>query len=199
MPSQKRILIATGNSHNTEEIAAILGYDYAVEDLKGKNFPKVDETGTTFLENATLKAVEISKLTDQWVLSDDSGLEVDALNGEPGVYSSRYAGDEGNDAANNAKLLEELSKLPADASRTARFRCVIVIAKNGERLAHFSGAVEGKIIEQRHGDGGFGYDPLFIPEGYEETFAQLPASVKNQLSHRSRALELAQPWISENI
>jgi XTP/dITP diphosphohydrolase len=74
-----------------------------------------------------------------------------------------------------------------------------VIAKNGERLAHFSGAVEGKIIEQRHGDGGFGYDPLFIPEGYEETFAQLPASVKNQLSHRSRALELAQPWISENI
>lgn len=199
MSPHKSVLIATGNSHKTEEIAAILGKEYSIDDLKGKNFPKVDETGTTFLENATLKAVEISKLTDQWVLSDDSGLEVDALNGEPGVYSSRYAGDEGNDAANNAKLLEELSKLSDDTPRTARFRCVIVIAKNGERLAHFAGTVEGKIITQHSGQGGFGYDPLFIPDGFDQTFAQLPAETKNRLSHRSCALQLAQPWIAENI
>ncbi|MFC5050642.1 RdgB/HAM1 family non-canonical purine NTP pyrophosphatase [Rubritalea spongiae] len=199
MPPIKSILIATGNSHKTEEIAAILGSQYSVEDLAGKDFPKVEETGTTFLENATLKAVEISKLTDQWVLSDDSGLEVDALNGEPGVYSARYAGEEGNDAANNEKLLTELAKFPTNVPRTARFRCVIVIAKNGERLAHFSGAVEGTIISQHCGQGGFGYDPLFMPDGFEETFAQLSLETKNSLSHRSRALELAQPWISENI
>lgn len=199
MSATTSILIATGNPHKTEEIRAILGSGYSVDDLNGKNFPKVDETGTTFLENATLKAVEISKLTDQWVLSDDSGLEVDALGGDPGVYSSRYAGEDGNDSANNSKLLTELEKLPEDTSRGARFRCVIVIAKGGKRLAHFSGAVEGKIIRKLTGDSGFGYDPLFIPDGYTLTFAQLDSSVKNQLSHRSRALELALPWIENNI
>lgn len=199
MSAQKNILIATGNSHKTQEIRAILGADYCVDDLAGKSFPKVAETGTTFLENATLKAVEISKLTDQWVISDDSGLEVDALDGDPGVYSSRYAGEDGNDAANNAKLLSELAKLPADTPRSARFRCVIVVAKNGERLAHFSGAVEGQLIGQLTGDTGFGYDPLFVPDGYSETFAQLDPSVKNELSHRSNALQLALPWIESNI
>lgn len=199
MSSITSILIATENSHKTEEIAAILGDTFSVTDLNGKKFPKVAETGTTFLENATLKAVEISKLTDQWVLSDDSGLEVDALNGDPGVYSSRYAGEDGNDSVNNAKLLSELAKLPADTVRTAHFYCVIVIAKNGERLAHFSGAVKGKIIDTLTGDAGFGYDPLFIPNGYDETFAQLPAAIKNQLSHRSHALDEALPWIKNNI
>lgn len=199
MPSPKQILIATGNSHKTQEIRAILGAAYSVEDLSGKDFPKVDETGTTFLENATLKAVEISKLTDQWVISDDSGLEVDALDGEPGVYSSRYAGEDGNDGANNAKLLAELAKLPAETARTARFRCVIVIAQHGERLAHFSGSVEGRIINQLTGSTGFGYDPLFIPAGYDKTFAELSPAVKNQLSHRSNALELALPWIEANL
>ncbi|MFC4992196.1 RdgB/HAM1 family non-canonical purine NTP pyrophosphatase [Rubritalea tangerina] len=199
MSSATPILIATGNSHKTEEIGAILGSQFSVSDLNGKNFPKVDETGTTFLENATLKAVEISKRTDAWVLSDDSGLEVDALNGEPGVYSARYAGEEGNDAANNAKLLNELGQLPADTPRSARFRCVIVLAKNGQRMAHFSGAVEGRIIDQLTGNAGFGYDPLFIPEGHEATFAQLPSETKNSLSHRARALAEALPWIEKNI
>ena len=193
------ILIATGNSHKTEEIRDILGGNYVVDDLVGKDFPKVNETGTTFLDNATLKAVEISKLTDQWVLSDDSGLEVDTLGGAPGVYSSRYAGDEGNDSANNAKLLAELAKRPKDNNRSARFRCVIVLAKNGERQAHFSGAVEGCITDSLSGDAGFGYDPLFIPDGHDQTFAQLPSTTKNQLSHRSRALEAALPWITENL
>lgn len=199
MPSPKQILIATGNSHKTQEIRAILGASFEVEDLSGKDFPKIEETGTTFLENATLKAVEISKLTDQWVISDDSGLEVDALGGDPGVYSSRYSGEDGNDGANNTKLLAELAKLPAGTPRTARFRCVIVIAKHGERLAHFSGSVEGHIIDQLTGDTGFGYDPLFIPAGYGQTFAQLTAAEKNQLSHRSNALALALPWIEDSI
>lgn len=199
MPSPKQILIATGNSHKTQEIRAILGASYQVDDLSGKDFPQVEETGTTFLENATLKAVEISKLTDQWVIADDSGLEVDALDGEPGVYSSRYAGEDGNDGANNAKLLAELAKLPSETARTARFRCVIVIARNGERLAHFSGSVDGHIISELTGNKGFGYDPLFIPAGYDKTFAELSPAVKNQLSHRSNALELALPWIEANI
>lgn len=199
MNEPTQILIATGNHHKTEEIKEILGSHYIVDDLTGKDFPKVEETGTTFLENATLKAVEISKLTDQWVLSDDSGLEVDALGGDPGVYSSRYAGEDGNDAANNIKMLEELAKQPSDISRSARFRCVIVLAKNGERLAYFSGAVEGRIIGALSGDSGFGYDPLFIPEGHQDTFAQLPSATKNKLSHRSRALEAALPWISQNL
>lgn len=185
----QNILIATGNAHKTEEIRAMLGDDYSVTDLSSGTFPNVEETGTTFLENATLKAVEISKLVEGLVLSDDSGLEVDALNGEPGVYSARYAGVDGDNAANNAKLMAELAKLPSGADRTARFRCVMVVAKSGERLAHFSGSVEGKIISELTGDGGFGYDPLFIPDGYDQTFAQLGEDIKNQLSHRAIALK----------
>ena len=124
---------------------------------------------------------------------------MEKIYGEPGVYSSRYAGEEGNDAANNAKLLEELAKPEQATARGARFRCVIVLAKNGKRFAHFSGAVEGRIIDSLSGEAGFGYDPLFIPEGHDQTFAQLPSSTKNQLSHRSRALESALPWIAENL
>jgi len=189
MQTPQNILIATGNAHKTEEIRAMLGDGYDVSDLSSGDFPDVEETGTTFLENATLKAVEISKVTDGIVLSDDSGLEVDALDGEPGVYSARYAGTDGDNEANNAKLMAELAKLPADVDRAARFRCVMVIAKNGERLAHFSGSVEGRIISELTGDGGFGYDPLFIPNGYGETFAQLGDEIKNKLSHRAVALQ----------
>lgn len=191
------ILIATGNQHKTEEIAAILGSAYQLRDLSSGDFPKVDETGTTFLENATLKAVEISKLTSGLVISDDSGLEVDSLDGAPGVYSSRYAGDEGNDAANNAKLIEQLSQQASGSPRTARFRCVMVIAMNGETLAHFSGSVEGEIIDTLSGEQGFGYDPLFIPQGYSQTFAQLPAAVKNSLSHRANALKQLSSWLQQ--
>lgn len=192
----KKLLVATGNSHKTEEIRAILGTNYDVTDLKAHpDFPSVEETGTTFLENATLKAVEISKRVSGVVLSDDSGLEVDALNGEPGVYSSRYAGEDGNDAANNAKLLDALD---GKECRSARFRCVMVIAKSGEVLTHCDGSVEGSIIEAHQGDGGFGYDPLFIPEGHDQTFAQLGDTVKNSMSHRSRAMEKITAWLEHN-
>lgn len=191
----KKLLVATGNSHKTKEISAILAADYEVSDLKShQEIPAVEETGTTFLENATLKAVAISKRVSGLVLSDDSGLEVDALNGEPGVYSSRYAGEDGNDAANNAKLIGELE---GEHSRSGRFRCVMVIAKDGEVLMHCEGAVEGRIIDSFQGEGGFGYDPLFIPEGHEQTFAQLGETLKNTMSHRARAMEAVKSWLAK--
>ncbi|MDA7881002.1 RdgB/HAM1 family non-canonical purine NTP pyrophosphatase [Akkermansiaceae bacterium] len=191
----QRLIVATRNAHKVEEIRAILT-DYEVCDLSViVDPPEVEETGTTFLANATLKALAISKLTDALVLSDDSGLEVDALGGAPGVYSSRYGGEDGNDALNNAKLLRELGD---EQNRRARFRCVIVLAQGGKALADFSGAVEGGILTAaQEGEGGFGYDPLFVPDGYAESFARLGEKVKNTLSHRSKALDGVKQWLSE--
>jgi len=195
MSVSSSLLIATRNTHKTSEIQSMLGSGFQVSDLTSGDFPDVEETGTTFLENATLKAVEISKVTSGIILSDDSGLEVDALGGEPGVYSARYAGVDGDNVANNAKLLNELSQLPSSTPKTARFKCVMVVAENGERLAHFEGSVEGSIVSELIGEKGFGYDPLFIPEGYEKTFAQLGDDVKNQLSHRAKALKQMISWL----
>ena len=188
------LLVATGNSHKTAEIRAILGAGYVVSDLKAHpELPEVEETGSTFLENATLKAVEISKQVEGLILSDDSGLEVDALGGEPGVYSSRYAGEAGNDAANNKKLLHELQ---GKDNRAARFRCVMVLAQDGEVLTSFDGAVEGRMLSRLHGEGGFGYDPLFVPDGYDQTFSQLSEGIKNQLSHRAVAMQKVVAWLA---
>ena len=188
------LLVATGNSHKTAEIRAILGAGYVVSDLKAHpELPEVEETGSTFLENATLKAVEISKQVKGLILSDDSGLEVDALGGEPGVYSSRYAGEAGNDEANNKKLLHELQ---GKDNRAARFRCVMVLAQDGEVLTSFDGAVEGRMLSELHGEGGFGYDPLFVPDGYDQTFSQLSEGIKNQLSHRAVAMQKVVAWLA---
>jgi len=170
----KKLLVATGNTHKTEEIQTILGSEYEVTDLRSQpHLPKVEETGTTFLENATLKAVEISRSVTGLVISDDSGLEVDALE------------------------LKELRNTDL-SDRGARFRCVIVIAKNGESLAHFDGYVEGHIISELHGDGGFGYDPLFVPKGHQSSFAELGEEIKNTLSHRAQAMEKVQAWLSSS-
>lgn len=197
LSSPSSLLVATRNAHKTSEIQAMLGESFSLSDLSSGDFPDVEETGSTFLENATLKAIEISKVTGGLVLSDDSGLEVDALAGEPGVYSARYAGRDGDNEANNAKLMSELGRLPESTEKSARFKCVMVIAENGKRLAHFAGSVEGSIISELTGDNGFGYDPLFIPDGYEMTFAQLGDEVKNQLSHRAKALEQVMEWLAE--
>lgn len=164
----------------------MLGPGFSVSDLSSRpELPEVDETGVTFSENARLKAVEISEQVPGLVLSDDSGLECDALGGGPGVYSARYAGPGKGTAENNAKLMREMA---GKDNRAARFQCVMVLAQEGKVLAEFSGSVEGRIISEERGAQGFGYDPLFIPEGYNETFAELGDEVKNQLSHRSRAL-----------
>ena len=196
MPSEPPILvIATRNAHKTQEIREMLGDRYRVLDVNDfPNLPGVEETGTTFLENATLKAVAISRHVTGLVLSDDSGLEVDALGGAPGVWSSSYGGEEGNHPKNNARLLAEMA---GKDDRTARFRCTMVLAEDGHVLADFSGTVEGRILESPYGAGGFGYDPLFAPEGYDQTFAELGAEVKNALSHRGRALAKVIAWLDD--
>lgn len=191
---KQRLIVATRNAHKIEEIRAILSTCEVLDLSVLTDPPEIDETGTTFLENATLKAVAISDLTDALVLSDDSGLEVDSLGGAPGVYSSRYAGEDGNDSLNNKKLLREMEGY---SDRTARFRCVIVLARGGEVLADFSGTVEGRILQVKKGRGGFGYDPLFAPNDHEMSFAELGEETKNGMSHRSRALEGVVDWLSQ--
>lgn len=186
MQAPPRLILATRNAHKTEEIRAMLGDRFEILDATAfPDFPEIEETGTTFLENARLKAEGISARVDGWVLSDDSGLEVDALGGAPGVWSSSYGGEEGNHAQNNARLLAEMA---GQTDRGARFRCTMVLARGGREIAHFSGTVEGRLVESLHGSGGFGYDPLFIPEGHSRTFAELGDEIKNTLSHRARAL-----------
>ena len=186
MPPLPRLILATRNAHKTGEIRAMIGDGFEVLDATAfPNFPEIEETGTTFLENARLKAEGISRCVEGWVLSDDSGLEVDALGGAPGVWSSSFGGEEGNHAKNNARLLVEMA---GKGDRNARFRCTMVLAKDGVEQANFSGTVEGRIIDALQGERGFGYDPMFIPVGYEQTFAELGDAVKNTLSHRSRAL-----------
>ncbi len=186
MTQPPRLILATRNAHKSAEIRAMVGDRFEVLDAAAfPDFPEIEETGTTFLENARLKAEGISRLVEGWVLSDDSGLEVDALGGAPGVGSSSYGGEEGNHGKNNARLLVDMA---GKTDRSARFRCTMVLAKGGVEQANFSGTVEGRIIDALRGVGGFGYDPMFIPAGYEETFAELGDAVKNTLSHRSRAL-----------
>ncbi len=193
-PMPRRLVISTRNAHKVAEIREILGLGFDVEDLSGMSgVGEVQETGTTFEENATLKALAVSKHYDGWVLADDSGLEVDALGGAPGVWSARFSGEGATDASNRALLLEKLEGVRGK-ERSARFRCVIVLAKGGCKLAAFNGSVEGVIIPQEKGSSGFGYDPLFVPEGHCETFAQLGADVKNALSHRARALQGLLAW-----
>jgi XTP/dITP diphosphohydrolase len=190
MPS---LLLATRNAHKTMEIRTILGSEWTVDDLSAHpDWPEVDETGATFAENAGLKALAAStRAPGAWVAADDSGLEVDALGGAPGVQSARYAGPGATDARNRAKLIQELSRVDRSIPRTARFHCVIALARDGRLAASFDGAVEGTIVDHERGFGGFGYDPLFVPQGYQDTFGELPAAVKNGMSHRGRALAKA--------
>ena len=192
-----RLLIATRNAHKTGEIQAILGGDWEVSDLNAHpEVPSPEETGETFAENAAIKAVSASRIFHGWVLADDSGLEVDALDGAPGVRSARYAGSGASDADNRAKLLRTLDGVRGK-ERKGRFRCAMALAKAGVVLGTFEGAVPGVIVNGERGEGGFGYDALFVPEGHCETFAQLPASVKNALSHRARALEKAAAFLAD--
>jgi XTP/dITP diphosphohydrolase len=196
MQTLPRLILATRNAHKTAEIRAMARDRFEVLDVtEFPDLPEIEETGTTFLENARLKAEGISRHVEGWILSDDSGLEVDALDGAPGVWSSSYGGEEGNHAKNNARLLVEMA---GKTNRNARFRCTMVLARGGAEVANFHGTVEGRLVESLHGSGGFGYDPLFIPTGYDETFAELGDLVKNTLSHRSRALVQAMAFLEKN-
>jgi XTP/dITP diphosphohydrolase len=198
-----RLFVATGNAHKTAEIGQMLGSDWVVEDLRA--YPKLvapDETGSTFAENAKIKAEAASKLLPElWVLSDDSGLEVDALGGEPGVYSARYAGPAATDADNRARLKRELAVVAQDEAGgwRGRFRCCMAVARGGVTQEVFEGKVEGKILPVEQGQGGFGYDSLFVPVGYDATFGLLSAEVKNALSHRAQALYQVRAWLHEQL
>jgi XTP/dITP diphosphohydrolase len=185
------LILATRNAHKTREVSEILGLDFIVRDLSEESdAPVIEETGSTFAENAILKAVGISKQFSGLVIADDSGLEVDALDGAPGVFSARYAGPHATDAENIARLLSELGAVSANELPAARFRCLLALARDGEILGTFEGAIEGLIVPSPRGDSGFGYDPVFQPNGFAKTFAELSAVEKNQMSHRARALRL---------
>jgi XTP/dITP diphosphohydrolase len=184
------LLLATRNAHKTREFAEILGEEFRMSDLSGLTIPAIEETGRTFAENATLKALAVSQDRHLLVVADDSGLEVDALDGAPGIFSARYAGANATDAQNIEKLLRELA---GKRDRSARFRCVIALARDAELVRTFEGTVEGVIVDLARGGGGFGYDPVFQPEGFDKTFGELSAATKNQISHRARAItQLAQ-------
>jgi len=157
------------------------------------HLPEIEETGTTFEENSRLKAEGISLLVEGLVLADDSGLEVDALGREPGVYSARYAGTGCTDESNTALVLKKMRNFP-DEVRTARFRCVLAVAERGVTLGVFDGTVEGVLAHESRGKGGFGYDPIFMPLGYGQTFGELSPEIKHSMSHRSRALEQFKAW-----
>ena len=186
-----RLVFASNNAHKLDEVRRIMPSNIEVLSLSDIGFEaEIEETGTTLEENSAIKAEAVY----QWILdhghcsldgvfADDTGLEIDALGGKPGVYTARWAGEP---AANRKKALSELQ---GKTDRGAQFRTVITLIKvNGEQLA-VSGIVRGRIAEEEYGNGGFGYDPVFIPEGYDKTFGELPAEIKNSISHRARALQ----------
>lgn len=195
----KKWLIATKNKGKVEdfrhlfvkyniEIISLLDLEEPVED--------VEETGTTFEENAILKAEAISELLNMPVLADDSGLEIDSLDGRPGVYSARYAGEDKDDTKNLHKVLKEMEDVP-DEKRTGRFVCVLAVASPGEETITKRGTCEGKIIREPIGTNGFGYDPIFQPDNTEKTMAELSAAEKNEISHRGNALKKLETWVKE--
>lgn len=195
-----RLVIATGNTHKTEEIRKLLDpFIKTIDDLQlYPEIGEIPETGSTFEDNAALKAIAVGNYLgdSSWILSDDSGLEVNALNGRPGVFSARYAGENASDSENRKKLLRELKVEDPDMlDWSASFRCVMILVKGKSKLAKFEGSVHGVISDVEKGVHGFGYDSIFIPEGFESTFAELPLEVKNSMSHRGRALSALKKWL----
>jgi XTP/dITP diphosphohydrolase len=198
---QPVIVLGTRNAKKREEIVEILGdLPLDLQDLtRWPAAPEVEEDGDTFEANARKKAAETAKALGQWVLAEDSGLVVPALKGRPGVYSARYAGKQGDDAANNTRLLAELAPLPDDR-RAAYYVCVAALANpQGEVKAVAEGRCHGVITREYHGSGGFGYDPLFLIPEYHRTFGELSARAKHAISHRARALAKLRPMLHEHL
>lgn len=188
MPQRKKILVATKNHGKMVEIRSILGIDNfeLIPSDMIRSYPDIPETGTTFEENAIIKARESFKLTGIPAMADDSGLVVDCLNGRPGIFSARYAGEEAADDDNTRKVLHEVMEFPPPY--TARYVCVMAFY-DGNELITTQGECEGEIITEPRGSNGFGYDPVFVPAGYNETMAELDPEIKNRLSHRYKAIE----------
>ncbi len=186
------LILATTNSHKLAEIRKMLSDGFKISSLTDVNFDEeIIEDGISFEENAMIKARAVHRFTGKNCFADDSGLVVDALNGEPGIYSARYAGPDASDGDNLQKVL---SKMSGRTERTARFVAAIALIINGEEHI-FSGVVEGKLAEKAAGSNGFGYDPAFIPDGYDLTFGQLPSTVKQKLSHRARAVDAMKQFL----
>lgn len=196
-----KIVLATGNLGKVKELSELLS-SLNIEVLPQSQFnvPDVPETGTTFIENAIIKARHAAKLTGLPAIADDSGLEVDALQGAPGIYSARYAGENANDNDNMNKLLADLVNV-ADDKKSARFHCVLVFMKheNDPTPLICHGVWEGNIISEKIGEQGFGYDPIFWDSAHNMTSAQLPREIKNTLSHRSKALAKLTPLLEKYI
>jgi XTP/dITP diphosphohydrolase len=187
-----KVVLATGNAGKVKELAQMLAdLNITVEAQSNYNVTEVAETGTTFVENAIIKARHAAKITGLPAIADDSGLEVDYLQGAPGIYSSRYAGENANDQDNIDKLLQALSNVEP-AKRSARFQCVLVFMRHGDDPTPIicQASWEGEIFTQQQGKQGFGYDPIFWLKEQQMTSAQLPRNIKNELSHRGKALKL---------
>ncbi|MEA2554737.1 MAG: XTP/dITP diphosphohydrolase [Actinomycetota bacterium] len=190
MAFPERIAIASHNPHKLRELARVCA-DWpttwmSVETGDPARFPDVEETGETYLENALLKARAVAEALQVPAMADDSGIEVDALGGKPGPRSARYAGEHASDEENLAALMQALRGVPR-GGRTARYRCVAAIAWPGGEELHAEGACEGELIPKRRGEGGFGYDPIFVPSGWDVTMAELTDQQKDRISHRGRA------------
>jgi XTP/dITP diphosphohydrolase len=186
---KKRVIIATKNRGKAREFVEMFA-DLKLEVLTLLDLPEesdIEETGTTFAENAALKAEAIAKKYDAIVIADDSGLVIDALDGRPGIYSARYAGENKDDEANIDKVLDEMKHIPSE-KRTARFLCVLALSVPQKDLEWISGSCEGKILFSRQGTNGFGYDPIFYVEEKGKSMAQLSPEEKNQISHRANAM-----------
>ncbi len=191
-----KLVLATRNGHKVREINEILdGLDIELVSFHDlADLPDVVEDGATLDENAVKKAVEVAKATGLPALADDTGLEVDALGGAPGVHSARYAGPECDYDANNTKLLAELDGV-TDSERSAAFRCVVALATPERLVGTVVGKTTGCIMRERRGVGGFGYDPLFRPDGYDRTYAEMSAAEKNEISHRGRAVRASRALV----
>lgn len=195
------IVISTGNAHKLEEIGAILkDLDYNIHSLKDVNLGNLDieENGKTFEHNALIKARTVAKLTNMITIADDSGLEVDAIGKKPGIYSARYAGENATDEENREKLIKALKNTPI-SHRTGRFVCCIAVVFPDGKEFVVRGTCEGTIAFEEKGKNGFGYDSLFIVDKYNKTFAELPSTVKNAISHRARALDLMKEELSRRV
>lgn len=194
----KNIIIATGNKGKAKEFESLfnpLGYQVlTLADLEGAK--EVEETGKTFEENAVLKAESLCQQFHTMVIADDSGLIIDALDGRPGVFSARYAGEAKDDEANIDKVLEELHDVPEE-KRTARFYCALAVAIPNKETVTFSGTVEGRIATERQGEYGFGYDPIFYVPSLQKMMAQLEPQEKNAISHRANALRKLKEHLSQ--
>ena len=197
----RKLLIATHNSGKYNELKGLFaGLSIDLQSLSDfKIVSEVEETGSTFAENARLKARSYAMQTGIVALADDSGLEVEALDGRPGVFSARYGGDKAGFAEKMSKLLYELDRA-GDEDRRARFVCAIAIADaSGDVLHTIEGICTGRIAEKPRGSGGFGYDPLFVPEGFDQTFGELPDEIKQEISHRARAFNEIIPFLLDFI